>query len=141
MPKLIALAVVLLLVTAAGAQSPPLAIARFYEQETLHSSLGNFRGATESWRGQIVLQRGRKVIGASYVSCIRVSAAVRNCYATYALPEGTMAALGIIGSRNAYSLTIVGGTGTYIDYRGWVSVTGLGSDGLRFSQLVFHLKH
>lgn len=143
---------VLVLVTAAEAQSPPLAVARFYELETAHTSLGSFQGATESWRGQIVLLRSRKAVGASYTSCIRVSPTVRNCYATYALPQGTMAAQGIVGNQDRYSLSIVGGTGAYLGNQGWLSVNGIGANPrqgvgpngqlavLRFSSLVFHLR-
>lgn len=137
-------------VVAAEAQAPPNAIARFYELEIGHTSLGNFRGSTESWQGQIVVVRTRKAIGASYISCIRMSPETRNCYATYALPRGTMAATGLVGSRGRYSLTITGGTGAYLDYHGWVSVSTIriaqqqvGPDGRSspptVAQIVFHL--
>lgn len=152
MSKLIAfIGVTLVLgVVAADAQAPPNAIARFYEFETGHTSLGNFRGATESWQGSITVIRTRKAIGASYVSCIRMSEETRNCYANYALPRGTMVAVGLVGSRSRYSLTITGGTGAYLTYHGWVSVNSIriaqqqvGPDGRNspptISQIVFHL--
>lgn len=152
MPKLIIAGVVTLALAGAGQaqQSPPSAVARFYEFEALHSTLGNFRGATESWRGRIVTVRGRKVIGASYVSCIRIDSTTRNCGASYTLPEGTLVAAGVIGSQNRYSLTITGGTGAYLGYSGWISVVRIGDapkqvgpNGqlvpLRLSLITFHL--
>lgn len=120
----------------AKAQPPEIAVATFHEVEVSHTSLGNFRGATESWRGAIVLTRSHRQIGGSFISCIRMSPEVRNCYASYSLPEGTMVALGLIGSRDRYSLTIAGGTGAYLVYHGWVSVLNSGD---RESDLTFHL--
>jgi hypothetical protein len=125
------------LATAAGAQAPPLAVARFFQLETERHSLGEFAGATSSTRAQIQT-RSHKTIGASYTSCIQLAKGIRNCYATYVLPEGTMAAQGIVGSASRFSLTIVGGTGVYIAVHGWVTITGIGSS--RFSELIFHLK-
>lgn len=130
------LALVCLFVPAAEAQAP-YAIAHFYERELAHTSLGDFKGSTESWRGRLLLLRPRQPVGASFVSCIRVSDTARNCFANYSLPEGQIAAQGIIGDRDRYSLVVIGGTGAYIDFHGWVSSATFGTG---FSQLVFHLK-
>lgn len=126
------------LVFATPAFAPSIAIAKFYEREIVHSNLGNFRGATESWQGEILLQRTRRIIGASTTSCIRVSPTLRSCIATYALPEGVIEVQGIVGVLRVYSLTVTGGTGTYLGYEGWVKTFGV-ANGPRVSELTFHL--
>lgn len=138
MSRLALALIVLALIVATPAYAPPAAIATFYEREIFHSSLGNFRGATETWQGEILLKRQRKIIGASTTACIRVSLPIRHCAATYALPQGVVEAQGIIGSLRVYSLAITGGTGVYLGASGWVKTFSV-ANGPRISELTFHL--
>jgi hypothetical protein len=106
-----------------------------------HTSLGNFRGATETWTNRMVVIRTRKSIGTSYMFCVRVTADVRQCGATFGLPEGVLTAQGVLHTDTRYSLTITGGTGAYLGFGGWVAIRQINPDAPHpTAQLTFNLR-
>lgn len=97
------------------AASEAKGVAHFREVEVSHSVLGDFAGATETWRTRVLLRTVQQAVGTGAVTCVRVEelTSARECVATYILPRGRIQLAGEIVTRSAYQLTITGGTGIY----------------------------
>ena len=85
---------------------------------------GTSPGDTEIIRQQLFDRRTGKRIGHSDLVCTFVdSKRLRACRATYVLPKGEIVAGGSLTYRQFYDLAVLGGTGTYDNARGSVTVT------------------
>ena len=115
-------------VTDASSRTPG-SIARFREVQLSSSSLGDFAGATSTWRTELLLDRSDKTVGVGTFVCIRVryGALLRACRATYRLPLGQVELSGLLTGRSRYSLVITGGSGFYTGKNGTAAFAQIGS--------------
>jgi hypothetical protein len=120
------------LISSAGSVASPTngSIARFREVEQTHSSLGDFAGSTETWRVAVLLLHGGKRAGSGVVACVRIAAAVelRQCHATYTLPEGQIELSGLVSMRAHYTLLVEAASGVYAGKEGSAAISQIAVD-------------
>ncbi len=68
---------------------------------------------------------GRRV-GRSYLVCLLISMAERDCHGTYVFPRGHITVAGIV-QADGYTLAVTGGTGLYDNARGDMRVAPSGA--------------
>jgi hypothetical protein len=88
---------------------------------------GRGAGDMDFWR-QSLYNKGvtPSPIGHSDLTCFNTGTGSMNCNGTYFLPRGKIVVTGVIGSRLFYELSVIGGTGLYVNARGTVTATYLG---------------
>ena len=88
---------------------------------------GRSAGDIDFWR-QSLFNKGvtPSPIGHSDVTCLDTGTGSENCSGTYFLPKGKIMVTGVIGSRLFYELSVIGGTGLYVNARGTLTATYLG---------------
>lgn len=104
-------------------------LARFREVQVSSSSLGNFAGATSTWRTVVKLNRSVKSVGTGTFVCVRIRSneLLRGCRGSYRLPEGEIELAGVIRTRSRYSLVVTGGSGVYSGMNGTAAISQIGS--------------
>jgi hypothetical protein len=90
---------------------------------------GPSAGDGHFYREQIFNKRiTPKSIGHADMSCTSTGTGSMNCNGTYLMPKGKLVVGGVIGSRRAYVIAVVGGTGIYDNVRGTLTVGPLGKN-------------